>query len=179
MDCVYCGSVCPHTWNIYWQVLSKKSYLPAHYLEGFAVCCLHSHSEGPITFAFYTGKTLFALLLYLVWNMKLLRIQNTLVRQCSSENLFVAWTHRKKRDSVDTTYKATRILQDNLTTLLLVFSFISFSFSSFLSLFLNHHATLHRPPGLHPIGVTFPVNSPYHFSSSELFMDSSSACVRG
>lgn len=79
---------------------------------------------------------------------------------------------------MDTTYKATRILQDNLVMLLLVFSFISFSFSPFLSLFLSLHATLHRPPGLHAIGVTFPVNPPYHFSS-ELFMDSSSACVRG
>lgn len=47
--------------NINWQALSKKSYLPAHYLEGFAVCCLHPHSQGPIIFAFYTGKTLFAL----------------------------------------------------------------------------------------------------------------------
>lgn len=138
----------------------------------------HTHSGGPITFGFYGGKTLFAPLLYLVWNMRVFRIRDILARQCSSENPFIAGAYRK-RDSMDTTYKATRILQDNSATLLLLFFFTSFSLSFFsFSFFLSHHSTLHRPPGLQPIGVTFLVNPPRHISSSELFMDSSSASSR-
>jgi len=139
------------------------------------VCCLHVHTQK-VLIGFYSGKTLFAPLSYLVWNTRVLRIQDMLARQFISENPLFAWSYRK-RDSMDTTYNATRILQDSSATLLLFF-FISFSLLFFLSLFLSHHSTLHRPPGLHPIGVTFLVNPPCHISSSELFMDSSSASSR-
>lgn len=60
------------------------------------MCCLCPRSEGPIIFVFYKGKTLFALLLHLMWNMKLLRIQNTLVSATQKTLLLHELTEKKE-----------------------------------------------------------------------------------